>query len=397
GPDGAPAPDPLQALRRFQERGEVRFLDVGEDRVENAGVVDLAPRDRAVVAGVPATFVATVRNHGSEPLSNLSVVFRFGEHVEMAQRVAETLPPNGEAQVGKEYTFRGDGPAVVTAEIPTDALPGDDARRLVVEVRPRMRFLLVDGEPAQEAYRGEADYLAAALAVPGDVQSGIDVDVLPEHAFSGRELQSYDGVFLCNVYRLPDDRLQRLEEFVRAGGGLFFFLGDQVDPQVYNANFYREGKGVLPLPVEDAEGSSEEYVGLAPPSLDHPVVRFLRGVNEAVLRTVAFQRYLRCGVPARSDARVVLAYADEAGSPALAERSFGEGRVLLFTSAADVEWSNFPLSPVYLALLQEAARYIVRPDAGGATLPVLAPIEVAFDPTRMRRQATVVPPPELGG
>ena len=68
-----------------------------------------------------------------------------------------------------------DGAAVLaTAEVPADILPGDNIRRRVVSVRKNMRFLLVDGEPEHEHYRGETDFLAAALMPPGKVASGIE-------------------------------------------------------------------------------------------------------------------------------------------------------------------------------------------------------------------------------
>lgn len=400
GPDGAMRPEVAQALRRFSERGEIRFLDVGDAPVANAGVIDLQPRDRAVVAGVPAAFVATIRNHGPDPVTNLSVIFRFGDHVDQGQRIETTLQPGEEAQVVREYTFRAEGPVVVSAEVPADVIPGDDIRRLVADVRPRLRLLLVDGEPSPDPYRAETDYLAAALAAPGPAPSGIDVEVTPEHAFSGRDLSGYDAIFLCNVYRLPDERVTQVEEYVRAGGGLVLFPGDQVDPEVWNAAFWgkgeRAGKGLLPVPLIEAAGSSEEYVHLAPPSSDHPVTRFLRGMNEIVFKTIAFQRYFRCEAP-RDGGRALLTFADADQSPALVEKGFAEGRVLLFAGPADMEWSNFPLSPLYLALLQEIARYVARPSAPGETRDVPAPIDVAFDATRMRRVASVVPPETRAG
>jgi len=391
----------LAALRRFARRGEVRLLDVGAPPVQNTGIVALEPSDRAVIAGVPATFVATVRNFGPEPAANLSVEFHFGDRVELPERIETTLQPGQEVQVKKEFTFRREGPVVVEAKLPTDALPGDDLRRRVVSVRKTMRFLLVDGETDPEPYRGETDFLAAALMPPGHTSSGIAADVVSEHSFSARDLESYDGVFLCNVYRLPPERLEKLQTFVAAGGGLIIFLGDQVDPQVYNASFYGrgedQGKKLLPLRLIDAEGSSDDFVNLAAPAADHPVIRFLRGLNRIVFRTVAVRRYMRTEPSQRNGARIILTYTDDDASPALVEKSYGKGRVLMFTTAADLEWSDFPRSVLYLPLVQESARYVVKPDSGAYTLPVGAPIRIRFDPKRIGPRLSVVPPPELGG
>jgi hypothetical protein len=236
---------------------------------------------------------------------------------------------------------------------------------------------------------------------PGDVSSGIEVDVVSDGSFGGRDPEAYDGISLCNVYRLPDERVKALEEYVRAGGGIVFFLGDQVDPQVYNSVFYgrgeEAGRRLLPYPLRDIEGSSDDYCNLGPTAPDHPAVRFLRGLHPVVFRTVAVNRFVKCDTSSRSDARVLLSYTDEDGSPALAEKPLGDGRVLLFTTAADLEWSNFPHSVLWLPLLQEAGRYVVRRDPDIHTKTVGEPIVVRYDPKEMAPQVSVVPPPELGG
>jgi hypothetical protein len=179
-----------------------------------------------------------------------------------------------------------------------------------------------------------------------------------------------------------------------------FFLGDQVDPQVYNSTFFgrdRDGASkLLPLRLRDVEGSTDSYVNFVPAAPDHPVIRFLRGLNQIVFRTVAVQRYVRAEEPAPGEATVILRYSDEDSSPALAEKVHGEGRVLLFTTAADLEWSNFPHSMLYLALAQEIGRYVVRPDASDATLLVGSPIVIPYDPTRMGTRVVVAPPAESG-
>lgn len=400
--DGKVTPPVIKAVERFTEKGEIRLLDVGSPPVQNMGVVELESRDRAVVAGVPTTFVARIKNHGPEPVdgSKLQVSFQFGETRLDPVWLEGTIHPGETAEVTQEFTFRKRGQVVVQAHIPTEVLPGDDTRRLVVHVRKAMRFLLVDGEPDPEAYRGESDFLAAALMPPGNVVSGIEVQIVPEQSFHERLLEDVDGLFLLNVYRLPQDRVKAVEKYVRNGGGLVFFLGDQVDPSVYNTTFYGKGdlagKGLLPLYLLEEEGRSDDYVTLAPPSLDHPAIRFMVGLNELVFRTVHVRRFMSARLQARDDTRVLLNWTDENASPALAEKSYGKGRVLLWTTSADKEWADLPRSLLYVPLMHELARYIVKPDPSETTHMVGSPVTMRFDPTRMQRVAHLTLPEELG-
>ena len=59
-------------------------------------------------------------------------------------------------------------------------------------------------------------------------------------------LANHHVVMLANVYRVSEPAVESLERFVRRGGGLIAFLGDQVDPDLYNAALYRGGEGLLP-------------------------------------------------------------------------------------------------------------------------------------------------------
>ena len=48
----------------------------------------------------------------------------------------------------------------------------------------------------------------------------------------------------------------------------------------------------------------------------------------------------------------------DAGAPALLERRTGAGRVLLWTSTLDLDWSDLPLKPVFLPFVHRAARHL---------------------------------------
>jgi len=43
------------------------------------------------------------------------------------------------------------------------------------------------------------------------------------------------------------------------------------------------------------------------------------------------------------------------------EKKYGMGKVLLFTSSLDSNWSDFPLRPNYLPLLHQAVYYLAQP------------------------------------
>jgi hypothetical protein len=90
-------------------------------------------------------------------------------------------------------------------------------------------------------------------------------------------------------------------------------------------------------------------------SLDrsHPALESFRGTRSGDFTSARYLRY-RSLTPTATDA--VLARFDD-GSVALAERRFGEGRVLVFGSTFDGYWNDLPVQPVFLPLVQSLVRH----------------------------------------
>jgi hypothetical protein len=108
---------------------------------------------------------------------------------------------------------------------------------------------------------------------------------------------------------------------------------------------------------------------LAATDLRHPVLRSFDTVA-ANLGQIAFDRAWQ--IDTREGWRVVARYTN--GEAALAERSGGAGRVLLFTSDLDHRWNDFPLHASFVPFVQETARYL------GARSPVVSSVFVADVP-----------------
>src|SRR5262249_5394123 len=138
------------------------------------------------------------------------------------KRFTTTLPPDVRT-------------AEVVAELDGDSLAVDDRRFLRVEVRRDVRVLLVDGDPRTVRHEDELFYLETALR-PGDrSDSSLEVATTTVDELPRRRLADFDVVFLCNVKPLEGRRVAELEDWVKKGGGLLVALGENVDPDAYNA------------------------------------------------------------------------------------------------------------------------------------------------------------------
>jgi len=353
-------------------RPEVTVLDAARGAtLPNAAVVaaDAEPDPGAGPRGYRVT--AQVANYAEKPLADatLSLLAGTGKEARTAIRAFADVPANGTVRKTFSYAFPQGGPAVLQVALPGDALAEDDARALAVVVPREVRVLLVDGAPSPVRYRDEAYFVESALASPA---SPVHPTLVDAEALAGQDLSKFDVVFLLNV-RAPGPKAADLARFVEAGGGLFVALGDQIEPEEYA----KELGGLLPAALHVVKTAPEgRPARFGEVDLAHPALAVFQGEAREGLLGVRTHRYVLAkpsGLPsvrpdrglggggARSkDAPRVLASFDD-GAPALLEARRGKGRVLLFTSSADRDWTDWPIRTSFLPAMQRFAGWL----AGG--------------------------------
>jgi hypothetical protein len=244
--------------------------------------------------------------------------------------------------------------------LPEDALPGDDARALALVVPREVRALVVDGAPSPVKYRDEAYFVESALASSA---SPVRPTLVDAEGLPAEDLSRYDVVFLLNV-RSVGTKAADLSRFVEDGGGLFLALGDQVDPDLYAKAL----GGLLPMPLHvvktaterDAHGGEAQAARLGDVAWDHPALSIFTGESREGFLGVRVFRYVLARPSGKGPPATVLASFDD-GAPALVEARRGRGRVLMFTSTADRDWTDWPIRTSFLPAMQRFAGYL----AGG--------------------------------
>ena len=108
---------------------------------------------------------------------------------------------------------------------------------------------------------------------------------------------------------------------------------------------------------------------LAPIDRRHPLLAAFPAKGEGLASARFFQFMLLAPEPDAPGRRTVLRY--ESGAPALVDAETGRGRVLLLTTTVDREWTDLPIRPGFLPLVQEAARYLAGAPSGEAAAAIV--------------------------
>lgn len=359
------------ALRELQALGTVFLLPAGAPGAENVAVTGLSASG-LLRRGAVVRYLADVRNPGTQPARDVTVRLLVNG-MPVDKQTFDSLAPGQTAAASLFALFEREGLYAVEAALGDDSLPIDNTRYLLADVRGGVKVLCVDGDPSDEPFRGEADFLAAALqpevrAQGAPAAGGVDVTTVPYDSLRISALASYDVVILANVPELNREQAYALGAFVRGGGGLIVFLGDNTSPSVANLRMRcADGSELLPARVLDfsGEGPVREEEDAKPGWTMHkaigddPVTRVFATMPPEQWSSIRFQRYVRTAPLQGARSLLRLEPGDD---PLLLARQLGRGQVLLFTSSANRAWNDLVVHPAYLMLVQQAVMTLTRKD-----------------------------------
>lgn len=308
------------------------------------GKVKISARVRAQGAGLAAEAPLDL-SLGGQAISRGFVAGGEG-----AQEKVFNLPPQSDPS--------GEG-VLVLGE---DGLNADNAWYFRLNSRKDLRALIIDGDPGEHLTNAESYFLERALNPRKSSGSRVVPEVVGEGAVSRLSPEQFPVVFLLNVAD-PSSLAARLEAYVKAGGGLFIAPGSRSRIELYN----RRLSELLPASLGEVKAASVDLTGEKPPGLSwpevsHPIFQVFRDAGATVFGQIAFYKLLLTAPTLKPGATVLLKYTS--GLPALLSRTVGAGRVLLFTSSLDHDWSDFPMKSVYLPFVQECTHFLARNPTG---------------------------------
>jgi hypothetical protein len=358
-----------ELLKQLSHRDRTKFYiyDAGTVDAPNVAVVDLRVNDPVVTTKRSTRLTADIHNFSSTPRPSINVNLYIDDNfVKPTQAV---LPPNATVSVNFDYDFTEAGPHLVRVSVDPDFLDVDDSRYLALDVKSSLRGLVIDGDPKDSAKESETYALVTALDPSRQgIYFGVDVRTLD--LFNGEGLDAYDFLVLANVQSMTADKVEKIEGFVRRGGGLLITLGPKVDKVSFNDSFWANGKGLSPAQLDEITG---EVPGgglergtehrIAKFVSTHPIFRTFQKRAMAALYDLVFYRYFR--VKDYDPEKALAIFDDNFSSPLFLEKKFEEGKVLLYTSTIGPEWNaGIQAHAPFLPLCWDICRHLAaRPVA----------------------------------
>lgn len=210
--------------------------------VRNAAIAGVVPSRRIVGTDRPMSFAVTVMNSGSEAMSPGDAVMTIDGKEVVRTPVGQILPGLSRSfEFSHHFKSNGLHTVVTTLTVPDD-IPTDSTVTNLVSVLESLHVLLVNGRPAENAFRRPTAFLEAALR-PEQKGTNAVFLVHPKTVRAGelenpKVLEGNEAVILCDVPMLSAKAMTNLTAYVRGGGGLLAVPGEKSHTEFYTNRLF---------------------------------------------------------------------------------------------------------------------------------------------------------------
>ena len=417
---------PLKADLERHKEVDVYLIDIGEEQPQNAGLTQISLSRERISVGGSLDIQATIASTGiTEEVTLKLALLDHKEQLIPRGEARVKLTPNASVKVDFPRLKGLTGPVVhgVVQIDRSDPLAADNVRYFTAFAGPPTPVLIV----TPQAKRALEIGLALAPFEQGDTETNVFAPtVITPGKLTAELIQKHQVIWLQDIPALPDAMWNLISKHVEQGHGLVVTLGDA---QIDSVQYDRTAAQVC-LPASLDHWKPQSNYRLRFPNRVHPLFAEYREQeqNWAVLENnIRIFRFWK--VKPAGGASVLATYDDKEQSPAILEKSHGQGRVLMFTSGTHLpvetpvapgpdgvaarrssnRWNNFP-SPLldswmWIAFVQQFGDYA----AGGgieqfnhlcgeevtlSLTPHPAERQLLFREPGLRQSPKIVPPDE---
>ena len=318
-------------------------MSVAENTVTNISVPSVTFSRGSFSGQERITVTAGVANKGSEPATNVPVTLDIEGHT--LETVTASVGANASTSVSfapftlAEPTMRG----VVKAG--NDPFPADNSFNFIVTPDKPLSVLVIDSGDRND---DSNFFLLKALGI--GTAPAFQVETMPAARATSAALENRAVVILNDTILPPGLSGGALKRFVERGGGLLVAAAE-------HASWPQSETDLLPAklgpPVDRLTGRGATIGYL---DYSHPAFEVFKAPRSGDFSAAHVLRYRALEVAATER---VLARFDDGGAAAV-ERRVGNGRVIVFATSLNDDWTDLALKPVYLPLVHQLVKYLAR-------------------------------------
>ena len=332
----------IEKIAELNQKASISLLPLGDESYENLALSDFHMTSGACRSGGFINLSAKIINHG-ESLATASIELFHNSNIVDVTSVS-SLQPKEERLLRFGVQLESSGPNRFQLSLESDNLEDDNSAYLAIDVPDKLKVLIVEGSPGAGRYLE----LATQLERSGYAE-GLICTVSLASLVSAEQIEKNDVIVLADVGDLDEENIKILDEKVRNGAGLLVYAGVNMDAfsaeQIIGRLVTMDWeKRVSP------EDGRDHQIRVSPQS--DQLGLELRRLEAEILdcKVNGFHQ-----VQTAADSKILLEL--DNGNPLLFIQEVERGKLAIFTTGADREWSSLPLNPagpiLFHLLLQE--------------------------------------------
>ena len=332
----------IQKFAELGQKASISLLPLGDESYENLALSDFHMTSGACRSGGFINLSAKIINHG-ESLATASIELFHNSNIVDVTSVS-SLQPKEERLLRFGVQLESSGPNRFQLSLESDNLEDDNSAYLAIDVPDKLKVLIVEGSPGAGRYLE----LATQLERSGYAE-GLICTVSLASLVSAEQIEKNDVIVLADVGDLDEENIKILDEKVRNGAGLLVYAGVNMDAfsaeQIIGRLVTMDWeKRVSP------EDGRDHQIRVSPQS--DQLGLELRRLEAEILdcKVNGFHQ-----VQTAADSKILLEL--DNGNPLLFIQEVERGKLAIFTTGADREWSSLPINPagpiLFHLLLQE--------------------------------------------
>lgn len=388
-----------KVMKELADQARLTLVDVGQQVAENSTVSGIR---------LPETFLSTqdriplevnLHHFGSEQQTGKKLELFVDDRPVSSQIVDLSPGVTTSVTLDLEVTQAGRHRAEVRLE--DDSLPVDNQYWFEVNSRKNLTVLIVNGQPSDENSDDSAVFLSTALSPSTERltwRGMTKTTVIRDNELPQQNLADYACVILSNVALITPREAEKLMAYAAEGGGVVFFMGEQVQAANYNNLLFDIDRPLLPARLDGpllkgAEPTSGHIFD--PLAYKHKLLSDFRGNTNGGLTSAITWNYMKTTLPANQragmeSADVALAYSSN--DAAILEKRFQKGIVFLVTTSANLNWGTWPLQSSFPPLVHQLVRLAAAGGNSEAVLKVGEPYVSVIPSQLFKVEATVTLP-----
>jgi hypothetical protein len=352
---------------------DLEIIELSEEQEPRNNLAVQNLRGSRAVVGVDQviTLGAQIVNLGSGASSPETIQWSIGGETTLESDVP-AIEGGKVYDVFLQHSFSEPGLYAVDCRLDADdVLRADNEATTIIEVVESIPILLTESSPGLAEMQRDAFFVGAALGWidggPLDEHSVYSPRVIDPDDLSFTELSGQHAVVIPNFQSLSQEAVERLEEFVDQGGGLWIALGPRTDAAGFNQFLFADGNGLSPLAIDRISEQTDSVgetsgIGINPFQREHPATAHLTDSQKLDIGDVTVEtRWRFRPAPEGRETSVLLSLTN--GEPLAVEKYYGRGRVIVQAVPLRMQWSDLARSQAFVVMTGEWMSYLTAPRA----------------------------------